>query len=252
MMKLGTLVVFVALSTALVVAQPDSIAMDLIQEDAFDNGNTDVSYVGRFLSWIAGDRDQGSSLRGRRSLWGWSSGSGNCKRNFFSSCSSKEEYSTGNQSGGGNNPGRPMKTRPPSVPITALLASNNDFGDLVELVTAANLISTLSSDGPFTVFAPTDEAFKWYNLEDAKASPDLRRILTYHVVAGEYKAEDLSDGTQLTTVEGQNITISISDGQPKVNCDATITMVDMQASNGVVHTIDWPLNVFTGNKPTCP
>jgi len=257
-MKLSYLFVFMALSAALVLAEPDSFAPNLIspdQEDAFDNGNRDDSYFRRFLSWVAGDSDQESSLRGRRSLWSWSTGSGNCKRSFtrfFSSCSSKDDYSTGNQSGGGNNPNRPTTTRPPSVPITSLLASNKDFSDLVELVTAANLISTLSGDGPFTVFAPTDNAFKWYNMDDAKASSELTRILTYHVVLGEYKAEDLADGTELTTVEGRNITISISNGQPKVNCGSTITMVDMEASNGIVHTIDTPLNVFEGNKKTCP
>lgn len=258
-MKLSYLFVFMALSAALAVAEPDSFAPNLIspdQEDVFENGNRDDSYFGRFLSWVAGDSDQESSLRGRRSLWSWSSGSGsgNCKRSFtrfWSSCSSKDDYTTGNQSGGGNNPNRPTTVRPPSVPITTLLASNNDFNDLVALATAANLISTLSSEGPFTVFAPTDDAFKWYDLEDAKASSDLTRILTYHVVAGEYRAEDLSDGTELTTVEGQNITISISNGQPKVNCGSTITMVDMEASNGIVHTIDSPLNVFEGNKKTC-
>lgn len=243
MMKLSYLLVFVALSVpGLQGLEEERGAFrkaNLISPDDEELENRDGSYFGRF----------------RRSLWSWNTGSGNCKRSmlrFWSSCSSKDDYSTGNQSGGGNNPGRPTTTRAPSVPITALLASNGEFDALVELVTAADLVSTLSGDGPFTVFAPTDDAFRFYNLEDAKASPDLGRILTYHVVAGEYKAEDLSDGTQLTTVEGQNITISISSGgQPKVNCDSTITMVDMEASNGVVHTLGWPLNVFEGNKPTC-
>ena len=226
----------------------------LISPDQDDESfeNVQASFFGRLLTWAVGDNNEGSSLRGGgRSLW--SSGSCNSFSSFFSSCSNRESFSTGNTPGTGSVPNRPTSTRPPQVPITTLLTSAGKFGDLLTLVEAAGLTDTLASEGPWTVFAPTDDAFKWYNIEAASASPDLARILTYHVVAGEYKAEDLSDGIQLTTVEGQNITISLpAGGQPKINCDSTITMVDMEGSNGVVHTIGWPLNVFQGNKATCP
>jgi uncharacterized surface protein with fasciclin (FAS1) repeats len=214
--------------------------------------DTNPSYFGRLLAWVAGDENEGSSLRGsQRSLWGWNTGTGDCKSRFWSSCSSRDQFTTGNNVYSA--PGRPTSTRPPQVLITSLLQASGQFGDLLTLVTAAGLVDTLASAGPWTVFAPTDEAFKWYNIDDAAASPDLGRILTYHVVAGEYKASDLSDGTQLTTVEGQNITISIpAGGKPKINCESTITMVDLEGSNGVIHTIGWPLNVFTGNVATCP
>jgi transforming growth factor-beta-induced protein len=114
------------------------------------------------------------------------------------------------------------------------------FNTLVEAVQAANLEDVLRSAGPFTIFAPTDEAFDALPedaLEDLLNDPEaLATVLTYHVVAGRLFSSDLSEGMELTTVEGRTITISL-DGGARVN-DADIVGVDVLTSNGVIHVID--------------
>ncbi len=115
-----------------------------------------------------------------------------------------------------------------------------DFNTLVAAVQAAGLVDTLKGEGPFTVFAPTDEAFAALPegtvealLEDI---PTLTAILTYHVVAGAVMSTDLSDGMMAETVNGQSITISLGDG---VMVDgANVIAADIEASNGVIHVID--------------
>ncbi len=121
---------------------------------------------------------------------------------------------------------------------TAVEAGN--FTTLVAAVEAAGLVDTLKGDGPFTVFAPTDEAFAALPegtveglLEDPEA---LAAILTYHVVPGAVMSGDLSDGMTATTVNGADVTISVGDSV-MVN-DATVTTADIEASNGVIHVID--------------
>ena len=114
------------------------------------------------------------------------------------------------------------------------------FETLLAAATAAGLVDTLKSDGPFTVFAPTDEAFAALPagtveglLEDI---PTLTAILTYHVVPGKVMSGDLSDGMMAATVNGAEITISTMDG---VKVDgATVVAADIEASNGVIHVID--------------
>ncbi len=115
------------------------------------------------------------------------------------------------------------------------------FTTLVAAVEAAGLVETLSGEGPFTVFAPTDEAFAALPegtveglLEDPEA---LASILTYHVVAGSVMSGDLSDGMMATTVNGSDITISIADGVVMIN-DATVAAAVIETSNGVIHVID--------------
>lgn len=114
------------------------------------------------------------------------------------------------------------------------------FNTLVAAVTAAGLVDTLKGDGPFTVFAPTDDAFAALpegTVEGLLADiPTLTKILTYHVVAGKVMSTDLSDGMMAATVEGSEVTISTMDGV-KVN-DATVTTADIETSNGVIHVID--------------
>jgi uncharacterized surface protein with fasciclin (FAS1) repeats len=116
------------------------------------------------------------------------------------------------------------------------------FSTLVTAIKAAELVDTLKGDGPFTVFAPTDEAFaKLPNgTVDAllKDIPKLKKILTYHVVSGKVKAADFSlTQKSATTVEGSEVKIDASNGSVKVN-DATVSTPDVDADNGVIHIID--------------
>jgi len=110
-------------------------------------------------------------------------------------------------------------------------------------VVAAGLVDALSGDGPFTVFAPTDDAIVALTealsitAEELLALPNLGEILQYHVVAADAFAEDLSDGQLLTTLLGQDVTVSISDAGVMIN-DAMVIVADLEAENGVVHVID--------------
>lgn len=113
---------------------------------------------------------------------------------------------------------------------------------LAAAVTAAGLVETLQGTGPFTVFAPTDEAFAAIQSEvDKLLKPEnkekLSKILTYHVVSGKTMAADLEDGQELTTVEGSKLKVMIKNGKVMVG-DAEVTSTDIDASNGVIHVID--------------
>ena len=139
--------------------------------------------------------------------------------------------------------------------IVAVAAGNDALSTLVAAVTAADLVDTLNSDGPFTVFAPPNDAFaklpegtvETLLMPENKAT--LAGILTYHVVAGEVMAADLvqaitdNGGTfTVTTVNGADLTASIVDGNviltDATGGTATVTATDIDASNGVVHLID--------------
>ena len=116
------------------------------------------------------------------------------------------------------------------------------FTTLVAAVEAAGLVETLKGEGPFTVFAPTDDAFAALpegTVEDLlkpENKDKLIAILTYHVVPGKVMSTDLSDGMMAKTVQGGEVTITTADGV-KVN-DANVTSADIEASNGVIHVID--------------
>lgn len=114
------------------------------------------------------------------------------------------------------------------------------FSTLVAAVQAAGLVDTLSGPGPFTVFAPTDEAFAKLPAGTVdsllKDIPQLTKILTYHVVSGKVTAADVAGLTTAKTVEGGDLTINTSHGV-KIN-DATVTQADIMADNGVIHVID--------------
>ena len=114
------------------------------------------------------------------------------------------------------------------------------FSTLVAAIKAAGLVETLKGAGPFTVFAPTDEAFA--KLPEGtvegllKDLPKLKQILTYHVVAGKVMAADVVKLKSAKTVEGSEVKIDASNGV-KVN-DATVVTPDVAADNGVIHVID--------------
>lgn len=140
--------------------------------------------------------------------------------------------------------------------IVGLAAGNEDLSTLVTAVTAAGLVETLNSDGPFTVFAPPNSAFAKLpagtveSLVQPEAKDTLTGILTYHVVSGKVMAADLvaaisgeEDGIyDITTVNGATLSASIVDGAPVLTDAAgntsNITATDIGASNGVVHLID--------------
>lgn len=126
--------------------------------------------------------------------------------------------------------------------IVELAVQTEALSTLVTAVQAADLVETLQSEGPFTVFAPTNDAFAALpdgtleSLLEESNKGQLVDILTYHVVPGKVMSSDLSDGMTATTVQGQEITIGVGDG---VTVDgANVVQADVEASNGVVHVID--------------
>jgi len=126
--------------------------------------------------------------------------------------------------------------------IVDTAAGAENFSTLVAAVEAAGLVETLKGEGPFTVFAPTDDAFAALpegTVEDLLLPENvdkLKAILTYHVVSGAVMSGDLSDGMEADTVEGSALTISTEDGVT-VN-GANVVTADIEASNGVIHAID--------------
>ena len=126
--------------------------------------------------------------------------------------------------------------------IVDVAAANGSFETLVAAVTAADLADTLSSDGPFTVFAPTDDAFAALPdglvdclLLEENLEP-LTAILTYHVVDGEVMSTDLTDGP-VPTLQGEDIIVDLTDGVV-LNDTVSVVIADVPASNGVIHAID--------------
>ena len=128
--------------------------------------------------------------------------------------------------------------------IVEVASGNESFRTLVEAVKAAGLAETLQGEGPFTVFAPTDEAFAQLpegtleNLLKPENQEQLKSILTYHVVPGEITSDQLA-GQQMAveTVQGAEVQIDAANGGVMVN-DASVVQPDVQADNGVIHAID--------------
>jgi uncharacterized surface protein with fasciclin (FAS1) repeats len=128
----------------------------------------------------------------------------------------------------------------------AVMASS--VSTLVKAVQAAGLDGTLSGPGPFTVFAPTNAAFDKLpkgaldGLLKPESKEKLKGVLTYHVIAGRLLAQDLQDGQQLTTVNGQKLTVSVKDGKVMISngkdAPVSVATADVVSSNGVTHVID--------------
>ena len=125
--------------------------------------------------------------------------------------------------------------------IVEIAVAAGNFQTLVAAVQAAGLAETLSGPGPFTVFAPTDEAFAKLpegTIEALLADTEkLGSILTYHVVPGKVMARDVVNLTKAVTANGQDVQIKVRDGKVLIN-DATVIVTDIEASNGVIHVID--------------
>lgn len=131
------------------------------------------------------------------------------------------------------------------VPVTSqtivdVAVANGNFKTLVAAVQAAGLVETLSGPGPFTVFAPTDEAFAKLPTGTVEAllkdKEKLTAILTYHVVSGKVMAADVVNIKTAKTVQGQEVKIDTASGV-MIN-DAKVVIADVEASNGVIHVID--------------
>jgi uncharacterized surface protein with fasciclin (FAS1) repeats len=124
--------------------------------------------------------------------------------------------------------------------IVDTAAANGNFTTLLAAAEAAGLVETLKGEGPFTVFAPTDEAFAALpegTVDGLLADPEaLAAILTYHVIPGEVMSSDLTEGMTATTVNGADVTFTL-EGGPMIN-GANIIQPDVDASNGVIHVID--------------
>jgi uncharacterized surface protein with fasciclin (FAS1) repeats len=134
----------------------------------------------------------------------------------------------------------PVATEAAVGDIVDVAAGNPDFETLVAAVKAAGLVDTLKGPGPFTVFAPTDDAFAKLppgTLDSLLADPEaLKRVLTYHVVAGRVMAADVVKLDKATTVAGLDLAIDATAGV-RVN-GATVTTADLVVKNGVIHVID--------------
>ncbi len=132
----------------------------------------------------------------------------------------------------------------PDKDIVDNAVNSKDHTTVVAAVKAAGLVETLKGDGPFTVFAPTNEAFAKLpagtvdTLLKTENKAKLAGILTYHVVPGAYRAADIKEGMTLKTVNGQMLTFTMKDGKWWINSSAMISIADVISSNGVTHVID--------------
>ena len=136
----------------------------------------------------------------------------------------------------------PLVNQQAMTDIVDTAVGAGQFTTLAKALQAADLVTTLKSAGPFTVFAPTDAAFAKLpaaTLNSLLANPaELRKVLTYHVVAGKVTAADVVKLSEATTVNGAKVQIAVRDGKVVLNGTSTVATADVMASNGVIHVID--------------
>jgi uncharacterized surface protein with fasciclin (FAS1) repeats len=134
----------------------------------------------------------------------------------------------------------PAATAPKDIIETAAAAGT--FNTLAKALTAAGLVETLKGAGPFTVLAPTDEAFAKIPQKDLDAllanKEELAKVLKYHVISGNVPSSQVTTMTEATTLEGGKVTIKVTDGKVTLNGKSVVTSADIAASNGVIHVID--------------
>lgn len=152
----------------------------------------------------------------------------------------------------------PMASAQSSKDIVETAVAAGQFKTLAAALTAADLVPVLKGKGPFTVFAPTDEAFAKLPPGTVEAllkdKAKLTAVLTYHVVPGAVKAADVVKLDSAKSVQGAPITITVKDGKVKVN-QANVVKTDIEASNGVIHVIDaviLPPAASTQAEPAAP
>ena len=125
--------------------------------------------------------------------------------------------------------------------IVQTAMDDGQFKTLAKALEAAGLVETLKGEGPFTVFAPTDDAFAKVPKEKLEAllndKEALKAVLKYHVVSGKVMAADVVKMDSAKTVQGKPVTIEAKDGKVKIN-DANVTKTDIECKNGVIHVID--------------
>jgi transforming growth factor-beta-induced protein len=130
---------------------------------------------------------------------------------------------------------------PPEKNIAEIAVDNGNFTTLVAALEAAGLVETLQGDGPFTIFAPSDDAFAALPAGTVDALlndiPALTETLLYHVVPGEIFSSEVVESRYAETAEGQPVIISVEDSKVMIN-DAEVNLADIQATNGVIHVID--------------
>lgn len=165
----------------------------------------------------------------------------------FAACNSTGDKATGTTTnetataaGGGQ---EAVQDNESAKDVVKVAISSKDHTTLVAALKQADLVTSLSNAGPFTVFAPTNEAFSKLPkatldalMKDDKKA-DLQNILQYHVTVSTMKAENFTDGQQLGMVNGDNITVNIKNGKVVLNNSATI-VASIPASNGIIHVID--------------
>lgn len=133
--------------------------------------------------------------------------------------------------------------RHPQSNIVELAVATPELSTLVTALKAGDLVGTLSTPGPFTVFAPTNEAFAKLpsstlnHLLEPKNKQELVNILTYHVASGKVLSTDLKNGQCIKTLEGSRVRVHLGEGKVSIN-NAEVVQADINASNGVVHVID--------------
>ena len=136
---------------------------------------------------------------------------------------------------------KPETTSQNDENIVEVAIAAGSFNTLVAAVKAAGLVETLSGPGPFTVFAPTDEAFAQIPEADLNAlladKEALTAVLTYHVVTGAVRSTDVVKLSSAEPVNGQSVTIKTMDGKVMID-GATVVSADIEASNGIIHVID--------------
>jgi uncharacterized surface protein with fasciclin (FAS1) repeats len=137
--------------------------------------------------------------------------------------------------------GEEEKSADPSMNIVETAISAGSFSTLVAAVQAAGLVETLSGEGPFTVFAPTDEAFAEIPEDQLNAlladKEALTAVLTYHVVSGKVMSGDVVKLSSAETVNGQSVEIKVMDGKVMID-GAQVISADVEATNGVIHVIN--------------
>ena len=136
----------------------------------------------------------------------------------------------------------PATAAPAMGDIVDVATEAGSFKTLLTAATAAGLVDTLKGEGPFTVFAPTDEAFAALpagTLDGLLKDPEaLKQILLYHVVSGKVTADQVVGLTSADSVAGPAIKISVVDGKVMLNDSATVVTTDIETKNGVIHVID--------------
>ncbi len=145
--------------------------------------------------------------------------------------------------GGMTKPATTPATAPAGKTIVSIAAGNKNFTTLVTALKAADLVDTLSGEGPFTVFAPTNAAFAKIpkatltNLLKPENKEQLKKVLTYHVVSGAVTSNLLKNGQKVATVEGGSLTVKIKGKNVSIN-NSKVILANVKASNGVIHAID--------------